>query len=337
MKVWFPVVKGNSGTDVFTTRLASALEKKGVATEVSWFPAAYQFCPFLLKNIPAPKGTDVIHANTWNGFAFKRQGIPLVVTEHHSVFSPEYQRWKSTSQTLYHAALIRYYIRASLKAASRITTVSERTAADLMGNLEQRADCVIYNFIDLDEFSPSLHAREPSTPFRLLFVGNLTTRKGADILAPLMQRLGPGFQLRFTSGLRNSKLAYATENMISLGHLVDQRDLIREYQNSDAIIFPTRFEGFGYVALEAMACGKPVIASNNSAIPEVVKDGETGILCQTGDVESFAAACRYLAAHPDIARGYGEAGRQRAVALFSEEAIVPRYVALYQRLTDSHG
>ncbi len=332
MKVWFPVVKGNSGTDIFTIRLASALEKKGVKTEVSWFPAAYQFCPFLMKNIPAPKGTDVIHANTWNGFAFKRTGTPLVVTEHHSVFSPEYERWKSTSQRLYHGAAIRRYINASLSVASGITAVSERTAADLRKTTDYSADRVIYNFVDLDQFSPDPSACRPTGPFRLLFVGNLTARKGADMLVPLMQALGPSFQLRFTSGLRSGRLTNTTENMVPLGHLSDHRDLIKEYQSCDAVVFPTRFEGFGYVALEAMACGKPVIASNNSAVPEVVDDGATGILCPTGDIESFAAACRYLAWNPEIAQGYGNAGRQRAMTLFSEKVIIPQYIAFYEFL-----
>jgi glycosyltransferase involved in cell wall biosynthesis len=86
-----------------------------------------------------------------------------------------------------------------------------------------------------------------------------------------------------------------------------------------------------------MACGKPVIASNSSAIPEVVEDGVTGILCPTGDIEAFATACRYMAAHPEVAQRYGNAGRQRALAIFSEEVIVPQYIALYERLAGDHG
>ncbi len=336
MKVWFPVVKGNSGTDVFTVRLASALERRGVKTEVSWFAPAYQFCPFLVKNIPAPEGTDLIHANTWNAFAFKRPSIPLVVTEHHSVFSPEAESSKSTAQRLYHGAVTRRYINASLKVASGITAVSERTAADLLRTTGHRADRVIYNFVDLDHFSPRRSARHSAGPFRLLFVGNLTTRKGADILPPLMHALGSRFELRFTSGLRSGQLHNVAKNMVPLGRLPEPRDLIREYQHCDAVVFPTRFEGFGYVALEAMACGKPVIASNNSAIPEVVEDGETGILCPTGDIAAFAAACRYLASNPEVVERYGNAGRQRAVALFSEKVIVPQYIALYESLANKH-
>ena len=97
-------------------------------------------------------------------------------------------------------------------------------------------------------------------------------------------------------------------------------------------MFPSRFEGFGYVALEAMACGKPVVATNSTSIPEVVDNGTTGILCPTDDIESFVAACRKLAADRGLCGRMGEAGRKRAVEEFSEEVIVSQYIDLYRSL-----
>ena len=96
--------------------------------------------------------------------------------------------------------------------------------------------------------------------------------------------------------------------------------------------FPSRFEGFGYAVLEAMACGKPVIATSTAALPEVVKDGATGILCSMGDVSAFVEARQYLLANPEVAKKYGLTGRRRAVLRFSEEIILPRYVELYDSL-----
>ena len=119
--------------------------------------------------------------------------------------------------------------------------------------------------------------------------------------------------------------------MIPLGRL-DEEELIHEYQECDALIFPTRYEGFGYAALEAMACGKPVIATNATSIPEVVHDGVTGILCPVDDIEAFVTACHKLAAEPDMCSRMSESGRKRAVEIFSEDLIIERYIALYKSL-----
>jgi glycosyltransferase involved in cell wall biosynthesis len=123
--------------------------------------------------------------------------------------------------------------------------------------------------------------------------------------------------------------------MIPLGRITDDGELIKAYQQSDALLFPSRLEGFGYVALEAMACGKPVIAGANSALPEVVENGVTGLLCPTDDVHAFADACRRLAGDPEMVREYGEAARRRAEEVFSEDIIVPQYIRLYEQIRNS--
>lgn len=336
MKIWFPVVTGSSGTDIFTLRLANALQRRGIDAHITWFSTHHQFLPGLLKRTTAPAGTKVIHVNAWNGFAFKRPGTPLVVTEHQGVFGTRHRRYRSRWQALYHLTVVRAYVRASLRAASAVTAVSRYAAEGLKRTLGYNFAVPIYNFIDCQAFAPAPGRREPG-PFRLLFVGNWSYLKGSGVLTAVMRQLGSSFELRFTSGLKDISPKGTSDNMVSLGMLTRQEDLIREYQNCDAVIVPSFFEGFGYVALEAMACGKPVIASNTSAITEVVDDGITGILCKTGDVDSFIAACRQLAANPDMAQRYGYVGRQRALTLFSEDVVIPQYVALYESLLGDYG
>jgi glycosyltransferase involved in cell wall biosynthesis len=149
-----------------------------------------------------------------------------------------------------------------------------------------------------------------------------------------MRELGPEFELCFTSGLRTLKSRGLTQNMVPLGRLTEESKLIGAYRQCDALLFPSRFEGFGYVALEAMACGKPVIAANNSALPEVVQNGVTGILCQTDDISAFVSAIRKLAANREILLAYGQAARRRVESLFSEDLIIPQYISLYEKLAD---
>ena len=336
MKVWFPAMRCCSGSDVFTLRLANALRQRGIEAEITWFDRRYEFAPSLLRHVPPPSGTTIVHAATWNGFAFKRPGIPLVVTEHQGWFGAGYRPYRSRAQQFYHEYLIKRYALASCKAASLVTTISQFSAAGLEKTLGVRDNRVIYNWIDPSIFSPSTTPNVHSdSPFKLLFVGNFTKLKGSDLLVQIMQNLGAGFQLSFTTGLKDLPAADIPGNMVSLGRLSSDDELVQAYRNCDALLFPSRFEGFGYVALEAMACGKPVIATNATGLMEVVRNGETGILCPPDDIGAFVHACKHLAEHPDICKQYGLAARQRAVEKFSENAILPQYIALYAGLVDN--
>ncbi len=338
MKIWFPAIKGNSGADVYTRRLADALRCRGIETKITWFPTYLQFVPFLLRNTSPPRGTHIIHANSWSGFAFKQTGIPLIITEHHCVFDPNYRPYKSRAQHLYHEFMIRPFEIASFQSASAITADSHFTASSLARTLNIRTAQVIHNWIDTGSYVPlEQNTDSRQRPFRLLFAGNLSRRKGADLLAPIMKELGTKFELHFTSGLKNSKMAHVTQNMAPLGQLAEERELIKAYCKCDALLFPSRFEGFGYVALEAMACGKPVIATNSSSLPEVVEEGVTGILCPPDDISAFVAACRKLANNPEILLKFGKAARHRAENLFSENLIIPQYIELYEKIVNEIG
>jgi glycosyltransferase involved in cell wall biosynthesis len=97
---------------------------------------------------------------------------------------------------------------------------------------------------------------------------------------------------------------------------------------ADALLAPSEFEGFGLAALEAMACGVPVVATDAGALPEVVADGVTGRLAPVGDVDALAEGCLEAFARPEMR----EAARQRAVDAFEASKVVPRYEALYERV-----
>lgn len=102
---------------------------------------------------------------------------------------------------------------------------------------------------------------------------------------------------------------------------------------ADLFLLPSESESFGLSALEAMSCAVPVIATNAGGIPEVVVDGGTGYLCPVGDVEGMAAAALKLLGDEDLRQAFGEAGRRRAVEEFSQDAVVQRYRAIYERVT----
>jgi glycosyltransferase involved in cell wall biosynthesis len=146
-----------------------------------------------------------------------------------------------------------------------------------------------------------------------------------------MEELGPDFELHWTLGGRR-RTTGVTPNMVPLRRMTRDQDLVAAYHQCDALLLPTRFEGFGLSAVEAMACGKPVVATDCCSLPEVVADTIGGILCPMNDVRAFAAACRRLAQDGAIRAKLSSGARQRAENLFGEDRIIPQYVALYEKL-----
>jgi glycosyltransferase involved in cell wall biosynthesis len=333
MKIWFPAIKASSGADIFVQRLATSLLNRDIDVEITWYNRLFEFFPFLLSKYAIPDGIDIVHASSWSGFAFKRVNVPLVITEFHCVFDSYFRQHKNFSQYLYHEFIIKRFAASSFKQSDAITAISSYTRDSLFRSANVRNVRLIYLWVELDKFFPKeLKTHEEiRRPFRLLYVGNTSRRKGFDLLKPIMDRLGKDFELRFTTGLRDVIKQDYPENMQPLGRL-SEKDLINEYQHCDALLFPSRFEGFGYVALEAMACGKPVVATDATSIPEVVDNGVTGLLCPTDDVDAFVSACRKLAADRMLCEYFGEAGRKRAQEVFSEEKIVSQYIELYKSL-----
>lgn len=333
LRVWFPSIHGGSGVDVHTRRLAIALDRYGVGATISWFSSYFQFLPSLLTRIHPPPDTSIVHALSWSGFAFKRPGLPLVVSEQLDVLDPIYRQYKNIPQALYHNILVRHFMTKSFAAASAVTTVSQATALSLKRSIPDISTRVIPNFINTDIFRPPRAPVGVKNKFTLLFVGNLTRRKGADLLAPIMKQLGTQFELRFTTGLRDGGLRDISPNMVSIGKLTSDQDLAAAYHECDALLFPSRLEGLPIAPLEAMACGLPIIAAHVSSMPEVVDNGITGILCRMDDIDHFVAACRTLADSPETRLTMAAAARARAEKLFAESVVVPQYVDLYDQLS----
>lgn len=326
MNIWLPYISSKAGSDIYTERLASGLMSHGHRVEISRFPHIFQDCPDALRCVSPPTGTQIVLANSWNGFAFKRSSASLVVVEHHCVLDSEYrphlsgyERWRNRS-----------YEWRSFRSADAVVTVSDYTrdtVKRLFQDIEPRR---IYNGIDTTFYSPSDGKRERPS-FNLLYVGNHSHRKGTDLLSGIMSLLPNTFCLRCTDGMRDRRNLPVDERIQHLGRLSDE-ELRREYRDSDALLCPTRYEGFGYTLAEAMACGTPVIATDCSSVPEIVLDGVTGTLCRRDNIQDFADAAKRFANNNNVALSMSWEGVRRVRHLFSIDRMIHQYESLFRDL-----
>jgi glycosyltransferase involved in cell wall biosynthesis len=145
-----------------------------------------------------------------------------------------------------------------------------------------------------------------------------------------MKELGEQYILLLATGQRGSSFSNFN-NIINIGHL-DLAHLVMAYNRCDIFLSASRLEGFGLSVAEAMACGKPVVATNGSSLPELVIEGKAGFLCKMDDVRGFAEKIRYLGENEQERRTMGRFNRERVSELFTTEKMVNNYIRLYRSL-----
>jgi glycosyltransferase involved in cell wall biosynthesis len=327
MKITFKILKTGSGNDVYFSSLSKELNKINIATEVIYYHKLFQYFPFLLLFSKKKASGTIIHTNAEYGWVFKEENKPLVVTLHHCVFDKEFLKHSTIWQRIYYFLILKPNIRKSLEIADKIIAVSNYTKNSFIKVFGITNIAVIYNFIDTEIFRP-IKIKSEESRFRLIFVGNLIARKGADLLPQIMNALGDNYVLYYTKGLR-SKIpeTFKIPNMIPLGKLSTE-ELVVEYNKSDALLFPTRLEGFGYAVGEAMACNIPVLASNNSSIPELAVNGKNGYLFEVENINNVVECIRKLESELKSAKKTYD-NRSSIIEKFGITRIIKEYETIY--------
>lgn len=180
-------------------------------------------------------------------------------------------------------------------------------------------------------------------PPRVLCVARQYRRKHVDDLLrafALVRERVPAARLRIVGdGPEHAKLRALARQLgmaqsaVFTGAIADE-EVRREYEQCDVFCLPSVQEGFGIVFLEAMAAGKPVVATTAAAIPEVVQHGATGLLVSPGDVRALADALLLLLADAERRDRYGRAGRERA-ALYDWRRVAELFRQEVAPLADS--
>jgi len=289
-----------------------------------FFPAAL---PFLLSG----QKPSLIHTTADYGIFFRRPEIPLVLTLHGFFLDAMIQRHSTILQRVHYKTDLRWFTIASLKAADVVTSVSRFIAKIVKQELNfSRNIKVIYNGIDTAAFRPVCKESNRKT-ISVLYAGNLSRRKGSFLLPTIARGLKPGITIRYTRGLRSKSTLPTAPNLIDIGN-IPMEDMPALYPQYDILLFPSVREGFGLVIAEAMACGLPVVATNASAIPELIIDGKGGFLCEMGNANDFAAKINLLAEAPESRREMGEFNRARVEKYFTQERMIREYVELFETM-----
>jgi len=281
---------------------------------------------------------DLLHVQcvSANGYyaqiARRELRLPLVVTA-------QGERTMDAGQIYQRSAFMNRMLRSLLDEADHITACSQHTLDDLEGWYGQpfgpRAG-VVYNGIDLSSFAvvePYLHP----CPY-LLGIGRHVPQKGFDILLQAFALADQDSHdlLLAGDGPERPNLERRAADL-GLGNRVQfigraARPLaLSLFAGCSFFVLPSRLEPQGIVNLEAMAAGKAVLASCVGGVPEIVRDGETGLLAPAEDVPALAQAITRLAADAPLRQTLGMAGKERARA-FDWESVSSKYLEIYRQL-----
>ena len=309
---------------------------------------------------------NIVHLHTWYthwaGILAKlNYGVPMVLTVH----SLEPLRPWKREQLGGGYDFSCWVERTALSLADAVIAVSSDTREDILRlfNLPREKVHVIHNGIDLEEYrfkpDPSVLLRygiRVDVPY-ILFVGRITRQKGILHLANAIRALDRGFQVVLCAGAPDTaqiaeemrkavgEAQEARGDVVWIESMVPREDAIALYSQASLFCCPSVYEPFGIINLEAMACETPVVASAVGGIPEVVVDGETGVLVplelkpgtfeprQSEVFESdLARAINALMRDPVRRERMGRQGRERVERLFSWSSIAQKTKTLYQEL-----
>ena len=234
--------------------------------------------------------------------------------------------------------------------ADKLIAISKYTAQSYISEFHVPSDKIeiIPNAVDTNKFHPEVEGYEIRKKLELkekdhvvLFVGRLDCNKGIEYLLRSFSRIneevsdakllivGEGPVKRYIHTF-TSKYPFKN-SIIHVGH-VSEEDLPKFYAASDLVVLPSLMEGFGITLLEAMASGKPCVATRAGGVEDAVINGETGLVVPPADSYSLYHAIRTLLTDDKRSKGFGIAGRKRAENYFTWDKVAKHTVEVYKKV-----
>lgn len=313
-----------------------------------------------MVNAIAQSQIDLVHSHTWyTNFAGQSAAvlldIPLVITAH----SLEPLRPWKREQLGGGYRVSSWVEKSAYESAAAVIAVSEGMKTDVLNcypNIDPSKVHVIHNGINTDIYRPdpsfeaiNRYGINAQLPFAL-FVGRITRQKGLPHLLQAAKSFDPEIQLVLCASAPDTpeiavevhelvdelKKMRGDDNVIWIQEQVPRAELISLLTHASVFTCPSIYEPQGIVNLEAMACETAVVASDVGGIPEVVADGETGVLVHYDQFDpssfeaNFAEQVNRVVADPELAKRLGTAGRIRAIENFAWDSIAESTINVYR-------
>jgi len=238
-------------------------------------------------------------------------------------------------------------MRFSIQKSDGVTAVSEFLKTKTQSQYDIQKDIrVIPNFINLDIYKKVNNKETECLRDRLtknhekimVHTSNFRPLKKVDDVIRIFQKVNekiPSKLLLIGDGPERSKCEYLAKDLgidDRVKFYGEQESFMELLSIADLFLMPSQSESFGLSALEAMACGVPVVSSNAGGLPELNLHGETGYIAEIGDVDKMADYAIRLLGDPKRYEIFSENALERATNLFSAEKIIPEYEKYYEEV-----
>jgi len=281
---------------------------------------------------------DIIHSHHFGYYPATAGLIAAKLKKTKHVFGPYYhppiygtKRWLMFSA--YHLTQGLPIIRFSERVLPH--TEAEKKLLLKVGGKEDNME-LLPNTVDTYKFKP-LKMEKGNI---VLFVGNFISEKGADVAFDIAEKMiqeRKDVRFVFIGNPIDHKLLHKIEKLRQTGKALflknlSENELIKWYNKSSVIIFPSKYEAFGKVIAEAQACGTPAIVTKVGGLPEVVEDKKAGFLVDYGDWASMKEKIEFFLDNPSIAKRMGLNGKNFVKNHFDEKLIVKKLGKIYDGL-----
>jgi glycosyltransferase involved in cell wall biosynthesis len=292
---------------------------------------------------------DVVHdvqSLGWGLLGIRALGLPVVTTVHHPLTvdrATSFGRDRTLREALgtweFYPVEMQGFVARRLDRVFTSSEVSARRIERDFG-VAARKLAMVANGIDTELFSPDPEATRSAS--ELLCVGRASDpNKGVRTLIGALARLPEHVTLTLVDDARSEALRWAREagcaQRLALTGRVETDALVRLYRRATLVVVPSRYEGFGLPAAEAMACGTPVVATDAGALPEVVGAGGGGVLVPRDDADALAKAVLGLLEQPDTRAALAARARGRIEAAYAWPRVAERTAAEYRRVVEEHA
>ncbi|MBJ20733.1 MAG: hypothetical protein CL933_15095 [Deltaproteobacteria bacterium] len=322
------------------------------ASRIGFLPEPFAFSVRafrqLAQHLRAGQGFDIVHDVQCLGYGLlgiRALGLPVVTTVHHPL-SVDRRASFIRDETLKDAVGTMKFYPIGMQAfvARRldcVLTSSEMSARQIVQDFGVHPERLrnVRNGLDTELFSPDSDVEKSDS--NLLCVGRSTDpNKGIRTLIHALARLPEHITLTLVDDKSpdNQVRQWAREvgvlERLRLTGRVESKELVRLYRKATAVVVPSRYEGFGLPAVEAMACGTPVVATRAGALTEVMDLTGGGVLAERDDPESIAAGVQTLIGNTETRTLMAKRGRERVVEMLSWPGVAAATAEVYGELVE---